>query len=143
MLRIPNFIAVNVRHRLRNFPNPIPFLLSVSVAASLPPLRNRSPSQMAARESMMADYAKSGKSSCRACSQKIEAKALRLASVSKGNGPYDIVKWHHLRCFPLSSHSHSSPESIRGFSSLKVLFLSRLFFWFFPFKHCPLFFFSF
>ncbi|XP_014620429.1 polynucleotide 3'-phosphatase ZDP-like isoform X3 [Glycine soja] len=119
MLRIPNFIAVNVRHRLRNFPNPIPFLLSVSVAASLPPLRNRSPSQMAARESMMADYAKSGKSSCRACSQKIEAKALRLASVSKGNGPYDIVKWHHLRCFPLSSHSHSSPESIRGFSSLK------------------------
>nr|KYP42774.1 hypothetical protein KK1_035804 [Cajanus cajan] len=69
---------------------------------------------------MKAEYAKSNRSSCKACSEAIEAKSLRLASVSKGKGPYDVVKWHHLRCFPLSSHSHSAPEAIEGFSSLKV-----------------------
>ncbi|XP_020239164.1 polynucleotide 3'-phosphatase ZDP [Cajanus cajan] len=117
MLRIPRFFAVNVRN-----PNP-PSLLSVSatVAASPPPSRNRTPLlRMAPRDSMKAEYAKSNRSSCKACSEAIEAKSLRLASVSKGKGPYDVVKWHHLRCFPLSSHSHSAPEAIEGFSSLKI-----------------------
>ncbi|TKY66424.1 Polynucleotide 3'-phosphatase ZDP [Spatholobus suberectus] len=114
MLRIPKFFAVNVRHP--NFPP----LLSVSVAASPPPSRNRNPLlQMAPRDSMMAEYAKSGRSSCKGCSKAIEAKALRLGLVSKGKGPYDEVKWHHLRCVPLHSHSHSSPEAIKGFLSLK------------------------
>lgn len=115
--RIPRFFTVNVCYP--NSPHPTPVLsVSVVAASSRPPLRNP-PLQMAPRDSMMAEYAKSGKSTCKACSQKIEAKALRLALVSKGKAPYDVVKWHHLNCFPLHSLSHFSPENIDGFSSLK------------------------
>lgn len=135
MLRFPNFFfAVNVGR-----PNLPPLLLSVSAAAS--PLRNRNPPplQMAPCDWMMAEYAKSNRSSCRACSKAIEAKTLRLALVSKGSGPFDAVKWHHLNCFPLSSHSPPSPQAIKGFSSLEVY---HLFSRFSTFKHCPLLFFS-
>ncbi|RDX92885.1 Polynucleotide 3'-phosphatase ZDP, partial [Mucuna pruriens] len=101
MLRIPQRVAVNARD-----PN-------------FRPLNGKPLLQMARRDSMMAEYAKSGRSSCKACSKAIEAKALRLALVSKSKDGYDVVKWHHLRCFPLHSHSHSSPHAIKGFSSLK------------------------
>ncbi|KAK7342743.1 hypothetical protein VNO80_25699 [Phaseolus coccineus] len=115
MLRFPNFFfAVNVGR-----PNLPPLLLSVSAAAS--PSGNRNPPllQMAPRDWMMAEYAKSNRSSCKACSKAIEAKTLRLALVSKGSGPFDVVKWHHLNCFPLSSHSPPSLQAIKGFSSLE------------------------
>ncbi|XP_027355772.1 polynucleotide 3'-phosphatase ZDP isoform X5 [Abrus precatorius] len=111
MLRIPKIFAVNVRH-----PSFHP-LLSVSVTVSPPPLPKGKP--MASRDSMVAEYAKSNRSSCKACSEAIKAKTLRLGLVSKGDGPYNVVKWHHLHCFPLPSHSPSSPETINGFSTLK------------------------
>ncbi|WVZ03769.1 hypothetical protein V8G54_024575 [Vigna mungo] len=114
MLRFPNFFAVNVGRS--NLP---PLLLSVSAAASPSGNRNPPPLLMAPRDSMVAEYAKSNRSSCKACSKAIEGKSLRLALVSKGNGPYDVVKWHHLHCFPVASHSPSSPQAIKGFSSLK------------------------
>ncbi|XP_014493394.1 polynucleotide 3'-phosphatase ZDP isoform X2 [Vigna radiata var. radiata] len=115
MLRFPNFFAVNVGRS--NLP---PLLLSVSAAASPSGSRNPPPLLMASRDSMVAEYAKSNRSSCKACSKAIEKKSLRLALVSKGNGPYDVFKWHHLHCFPVASHSPSSPQAIKGFSSLKV-----------------------
>lgn len=121
MLRpIPKFLAFSTLKNPNSLP-PSTLILSVSLAASPPPLRNRNlVLQMAPRDSMMAEYAKSGRSTCKVCSKTIEAKALRLALVSKGNGPYDVVKWHHFHCFPLHSHSESSPENnIKGFSSLK------------------------
>ncbi|XP_014493395.1 polynucleotide 3'-phosphatase ZDP isoform X3 [Vigna radiata var. radiata] len=114
MLRFPNFFAVNVGRS--NLP---PLLLSVSAAASPSGSRNPPPLLMASRDSMVAEYAKSNRSSCKACSKAIEKKSLRLALVSKGNGPYDVFKWHHLHCFPVASHSPSSPQAIKGFSSLK------------------------
>ncbi|XP_047173278.1 polynucleotide 3'-phosphatase ZDP isoform X1 [Vigna umbellata] len=114
MLRYPNFFAVNVGRS-----NLSPLLLSVSAAASPSGNRNPPPLLMAPRDSMVAEYAKSNRSSCKACSKAIEGKSLRLALVSKGNGPYDVVKWHHLHCFPVASHSPSSPQAIKGFSSLK------------------------
>ncbi|XP_052734457.1 polynucleotide 3'-phosphatase ZDP isoform X2 [Vigna angularis] len=114
MLRSPNFFAVNVGRS-----NLSPLLLSVSAAASPSGNRNPPPLLMAPRDSMVAEYAKSNRASCKACSKAIEGKSLRLALVSKGNGPYDVVKWHHLHCFPVASHSPSSPQAIKGFSSLK------------------------
>jgi len=126
MLRFPNFFsAVNVgRSKLP------PFLLSVSAAASPSGNRNPPPLLMAPRDSMVAEYAKSNRSLCKACSKAIGGKTLRLALVSKGS-PYDVVKWHHLHCFPVASHSPPSPQAIKGFSTLKV---SRLFSCFFLFQ---------
>ncbi|QCD86126.1 polynucleotide 3'-phosphatase ZDP isoform X1 [Vigna unguiculata] len=114
MLRFPNFFsAVNVgRSKLP------PFLLSVSAAASPSGNRNPPPLLMAPRDSMVAEYAKSNRSLCKACSKAIGGKTLRLALVSKGS-PYDVVKWHHLHCFPVASHSPPSPQAIKGFSTLK------------------------
>ncbi|KAL2326807.1 hypothetical protein Fmac_020234 [Flemingia macrophylla] len=111
MLRIPRLFAVSVRNP--SFPS-LPSVSTTAAGSPPPQLRMAPP-----LDSMKAEYAKSNRSSCKVCSKAIEAKSLRLASVSKGKGPYDVVNWHHLRCFPLSSHSHSSPELIQGFSSLK------------------------
>lgn len=69
---------------------------------------------------IVAEYAKSGRSSCKQCSKAIAASALRLGLVSRGSGGFDMTKWHHLQCFPLESESAGSPESIKGFSALKV-----------------------
>ncbi|KAI5662377.1 hypothetical protein M9H77_21700 [Catharanthus roseus] len=68
---------------------------------------------------IVAEYAKSGRSSCKQCSKAIAASALRLGLVSRGSGGFDMTKWHHLQCFPLESESAGSPESIKGFSALK------------------------
>ncbi|KAJ1400800.1 Zinc finger, PARP-type [Sesbania bispinosa] len=72
---------------------------------------------MASSQSVVAEYAKSNRSSCKACSKAIESKSLRLGLVSRDKRGFDVTKWHHLRCFPLPSHS--SPDTITGFSSLK------------------------
>ncbi|CAJ1978488.1 unnamed protein product [Sphenostylis stenocarpa] len=114
MRRFPNLVVVYVRR-----PSLPPLLLSVSAAAS--PLRNRNRPllKMAPSEWMMVEYAKSNRSSCKVCSEAIKAKTLRLALVSKGV-QYDFAKWHHLRCFPLSSHSSPSLQAIKGFSSLEI-----------------------
>ncbi|KAI9083615.1 hypothetical protein K1719_034557 [Acacia pycnantha] len=66
-----------------------------------------------------AEYAKSNRSTCKKCSQKIDAKSLRLALVTRDNRGYDVVKWHHLDCFPFDSKILASSESIEGFSSLQ------------------------
>nr|XP_027064177.1 polynucleotide 3'-phosphatase ZDP-like [Coffea arabica] len=78
-------------------------------------------SKMASSSSakMIAEYAKSGRSSCKKCSKTISASALRLGLVTRDARGFDMTKWHHLHCLPLSSHSGASPESIKGFSSLK------------------------
>lgn len=74
---------------------------------------------------VVAEYAKSNRSMCKTCSEAIQSKTLRLGLVSRDMARrLDITKWHHLSCFPISS-SNSDPESITGFSSLKVLSLSN------------------
>ncbi|GMP65838.1 hypothetical protein CsSME_00026467 [Camellia sinensis var. sinensis] len=72
-----------------------------------------------ASSKVVAEYAKSGRSSCKKCSKKIDANALRLGSVSRDERGFDMTKWHHLNCFPMKSESIASPEAIKGFSSLK------------------------
>ncbi|KAL0301252.1 UNVERIFIED_CONTAM: Polynucleotide 3'-phosphatase ZDP [Sesamum radiatum] len=70
---------------------------------------------------IVAEYAKSGRSSCKKCSKAIASSSLRLGLVSKDPRGFDMTKWHHLECFPFNnSDSVSSAEAIAGFSSLKV-----------------------
>ncbi|KAM5586262.1 polynucleotide 3'-phosphatase ZDP-like [Rosa sericea] len=62
-----------------------------------------------------AEYAKSGKSSCKKCSEPIEKKALRLGTKDARG----YTKWHHLGCFSFGSEPVASVDKIKGFQSLK------------------------
>lgn len=91
---------------------------------------------------VVAEYAKSNRSTCKKCYEPIQSKTLRLILVSRHMARrLDITKWHHFSCFPISS-SNSDPKTIIGFSSLKLCsfqtlcfrflsFLEYLFMWFF------------
>lgn len=68
---------------------------------------------------IIAEYAKSSRSSCKTCSKAISAKALRLGLVSRDSRGFDMTKWHHLGCF---SDKIDSTEHIGGFDSLQVVF---------------------
>ncbi|KAL6566373.1 hypothetical protein OROGR_001988 [Orobanche gracilis] len=77
---------------------------------------------LAASVKIVAEYAKSGRSSCKKCSKAIASKTLRLGSVSKDPRGFDMTKWYHLGCFLFSNLlSVSSAEDINGFSSLKSI----------------------
>ncbi|KAF2314391.1 hypothetical protein GH714_025999 [Hevea brasiliensis] len=58
---------------------------------------------------IVAEYAKSNRSSCKKCSQVISAKALRLGFVTRDSRGFDMTKWHHLDCF---SETIESTEAI-------------------------------
>lgn len=72
---------------------------------------------------IMAEYAKSDRSSCKKCAKQIAKKSLRVGMVSRDARGFDITKWHHLECFPLGSAQPSpspSLHSIKGFDSLQT-----------------------
>jgi len=69
---------------------------------------------------VVAEYAKSNRSSCRSCSNKIAVKSLRLGLISKGRGGVDMTRWHHFDCFPTDSESIASVDDIQGLSALEV-----------------------
>ncbi|KAL2247462.1 UNVERIFIED_CONTAM: Polynucleotide 3'-phosphatase ZDP [Sesamum indicum] len=105
----------------------IPNLRNPSILGSIKLVVNLSFSQRTLTLSAMsstkivAEYAKSGRSSCKKCSKAIASSSLRLGLVSKDPRGFDMTKWHHLDCFPFNnSDSVSSAEAIAGFSSLKV-----------------------
>ncbi|CAN1172060.1 Polynucleotide 3'-phosphatase ZDP [Linum perenne] len=68
------------------------------------------------KTNIVAEYAKSGRSSCKKCSQPIPAKSLRLGLVSRDSRGFDMTKWHHLHCF---SQPFDSLDLISGFDSLQ------------------------
>ncbi|XP_013719789.2 polynucleotide 3'-phosphatase ZDP isoform X2 [Brassica napus] len=72
-----------------------------------------------ASASVIAEYAKSSRSSCKKCSQTIAARELRLGMVTRDSRGFDMTKWHHLGCFPVESVAVDSVEEIGGFSSLQ------------------------
>ncbi|TMW91338.1 hypothetical protein EJD97_014471 [Solanum chilense] len=76
-------------------------------------------SPMASSTKVTVEYAKSGRSSCKKCDEKIPAKSVRLGLVSKHPQGFDQTKWHHLDCFPFNSDFVSSVEDIAGFSLLQ------------------------
>ncbi|MED6197842.1 hypothetical protein PIB30_060579 [Stylosanthes scabra] len=143
MLTTPKFLVIVTANHPNNLPNSISFLF-LSHSPFLPRFAHRASSPVSTRlfwctrkrnpnpnpfhwtmapSSMLAEYAKSNRSTCKACSKAIESKALRLGVVAKGKGGFDVTKWHHIDCFPFPSDSESilsSPEdAIKGFSSLK------------------------
>ncbi|URE11598.1 Polynucleotide kinase 3 phosphatase [Musa troglodytarum] len=68
---------------------------------------------------VVAEYAKSGRSSCKSCSKAIAAGALRLGSSAKDPRGFDLVRWFHVDCFPAASLALPAADEIVGFSSLK------------------------
>ena len=85
-------------------------------------LRHRCVWTTSAPEKMpiIAEYAKSNRSSCKACSKSIASKTLRLGLIRKGPGGFDMTRWHHLNCFPTESESIASVDDIKGLSALEV-----------------------
>ncbi|KAE8681111.1 Polynucleotide 3'-phosphatase ZDP [Hibiscus syriacus] len=65
---------------------------------------------------IVAEYAKSGRSSCKKCGNAITAQALRLGLVSRDARGFDMTKWHHLDCF---AGKIDSVDGIKGFDTLK------------------------
>ncbi|KAG9448340.1 hypothetical protein H6P81_014468 [Aristolochia fimbriata] len=72
-----------------------------------------------ASSKVVAEYAKSNRSSCKKCLETILVNSLRLGVVTRDPRGFDNTKWHHVDCFPLESQAIVSAEDIRGFSSLK------------------------
>ena len=66
------------------------------------------------------EYAKSGRSTCKVCSEGIAKGALRLGATARDPRGYDSTKWYHVACFPTSSHPLDPVEEIQGFDSIKV-----------------------
>ncbi|KAK1397064.1 Polynucleotide 3'-phosphatase ZDP [Heracleum sosnowskyi] len=67
---------------------------------------------------MIAEYAKSNRSSCKKCSISINNKSLRLGTVTRDPRGFDSTKWYHLNCLP-ALNSSTCIDSITGFTSLK------------------------
>ncbi|RZC57355.1 hypothetical protein C5167_004654 [Papaver somniferum] len=85
------------------------------------PLIRESLAVMASPTKIIAEYAKSNRSTCKKCSDSISVNTLRLGLHGKDPRGYDVTKWHHLNCFPSDSLQpiHGSTDNIQGFSSLK------------------------
>ncbi|CAI0410786.1 unnamed protein product [Linum tenue] len=94
------------------------FSSSFTAAAGRSRLNLTSPGPMApsSKAKTVAEYAKSGRSSCKKCSQSIPAKSLRLGLVSRDARGFDLTKWYHMHCF---SETLDSVELIAGFDSLQ------------------------
>ncbi|KAJ7981828.1 polynucleotide 3'-phosphatase ZDP [Quillaja saponaria] len=78
-----------------------------------PPMPATSSSQI------VAEYAKSNRSTCTKCSATIASNSLRLGLVTRDPRGFNKTKWHHLDCFPIGSETIVSAQAIKGFSSLK------------------------
>ncbi|XP_052622343.1 polynucleotide 3'-phosphatase ZDP-like [Lactuca sativa] len=68
---------------------------------------------------IVAEYAKSGRSSCKKCSEKIDSKSLRLGSSIWDPRGYENTKSYHSDCFFPLDVNLLSAELIEGFSQLK------------------------
>lgn len=79
----------------------------------------------AAKATISVEYAKSGRSSCKVCSEGIAKGALRLGASARDPRGFDSTKWYHVACFPSSSHPIDPVEKVKGFDSIKVWALSR------------------
>ncbi|CAI9264945.1 unnamed protein product [Lactuca saligna] len=73
----------------------------------------------ATNEKIVAEYAKSGRSSCKKCSEKIDSKSLRLGSSIWDPRGYENTKSYHSDCFFPLDVNLLSAELIEGFSQLK------------------------
>ena len=63
-----------------------------------------------------AEYAKSGKSSCKECKEKIEKGELRLAIMVPFKSGEKIPNWYHLKCFFIKN----KPKVSKKFDSINI-----------------------
>ncbi|XP_039848947.1 polynucleotide 3'-phosphatase ZDP-like isoform X1 [Panicum virgatum] len=71
------------------------------------------------KASVLVEYAKSGRSTCKGCSENIAKGALRLGASAHDPRGYDSTKWYHVACFPTSSYPIFPVENLKGFDSVK------------------------
>ncbi|RZC72739.1 hypothetical protein C5167_048216 [Papaver somniferum] len=119
LFRFQNLL-IPLRIQNPNLPNPPTNSIRSSITLIRQPLVV---TVMATPTKIIAEYAKSNRSTCKKCSNSISANSLRLGLYSKDPRGYDVTKWHHLNCFPSDSLQpiiHGSAQSIQGFSSLKI-----------------------
>ena len=72
------------------------------------------------KASVLVEYAKSGRSTFKGCSENIAKGALRLVASAHDPRGYDSTKWYHVACFPTSSYPIFPVENLKGFDSVKV-----------------------
>ncbi|KAK4484671.1 hypothetical protein RD792_007260 [Penstemon davidsonii] len=115
MLSIPNSLKTSPKFQKPITLSPIIQLINLKFFSK----KNLASAAMSSSK-MVAEYAKSSRSSCKKCSKSISSNSLRLGLVSKDPRGFDMTKWHHLSCFPFTnSNSILSTDAITGFSSLK------------------------
>ncbi|ONM38437.1 diphosphonucleotide phosphatase2 [Zea mays] len=66
------------------------------------------------------EYAKSGRSTCKGCSENIAKGALRLGASFPDPRGYENTKWYHVVCFPTSSYPLFPMSNLKGFDSIEV-----------------------
>ncbi|MCL7039726.1 hypothetical protein MKW94_012637, partial [Papaver nudicaule] len=119
---IDGFPSLESNHQeaLKNLLNgePLPIEVLKEDEAALNELQESKPKTSKSSVKIVSEYAKSGRSSCKKCSEAILAKSLRLGSVIKERG-HDVTRWYHPDCFPTDSQPIISLDEIDGFSSLK------------------------
>ncbi|CAO1945044.1 unnamed protein product [Urochloa humidicola] len=71
------------------------------------------------KASVLVEYAKSGRSTCKGCNENIAKAALRLGASAHDPRGYDSTKWYHVACFPASSYPVFPVENLQGFDSIK------------------------
>jgi bifunctional polynucleotide phosphatase/kinase len=74
------------------------------------------------KTSVSLEYAKSGRSTCKGCSETIAKGAIRLGASAHDARGFDNTKWYHVACFPTSSYLAFPVENLKGFDSIKVCF---------------------
>ncbi|GJN17740.1 hypothetical protein PR202_gb04836 [Eleusine coracana subsp. coracana] len=91
--------------------------------AAVGPLDEPSPKKVkrvAEKTSVSVEYAKSGRSTCKGCSENIPKGALRLGASARDPRGFDNTKWYHVACFPASSYPVSCVENLKGIDSIKT-----------------------
>ncbi|XP_066306943.1 polynucleotide 3'-phosphatase ZDP-like isoform X2 [Miscanthus floridulus] len=99
--------------------NPIRLRLLLPLSAARVTRLAMSTTPPAAAATISVEYAKSGRSTCKGCSEAIASGALRLGASARDPRGFDATKWYHVSCLPSSSHPLGPIESIKGFDSIK------------------------
>ncbi|CAO2194618.1 unnamed protein product [Urochloa humidicola] len=71
------------------------------------------------KASVSVEYAKSGRSTCKGCTENIAKGTLRLGASFHDPRGFENTKWYHVACFPTSSYPVFPVENLNGFDSIE------------------------
>jgi bifunctional polynucleotide phosphatase/kinase len=72
------------------------------------------------KASVSVEYAKSGRSTCKGCSENIAKGTLCVGTSFHDPRGFENTKWYHVACFPTSSYPVFPVENLKGFYSVEV-----------------------